>query len=118
MHALSASSEEEGQPQRQDWLTGGVGLNMNSVQLFFTEICFYPETTILLQFITKNSYDNLDYARIRPERVGQSACSGSKVANTMRLSQTETRAVLVSASSKTRPCLKKCQLGVTSVIKK
>ena len=33
--------------------------------IIFTEISFYPEASILLQIITKNSDDNLDYARIR-----------------------------------------------------
>ena len=35
---------------RQDDLTGGTGLNMN-YSIIFTEISFYPETSILLQMI-------------------------------------------------------------------
>ena len=38
------------QPQRQDGLTGGTGLNMN-YSIIFTEISLYPETSILLQII-------------------------------------------------------------------
>ena len=37
-------------PQRQDRLTGGTGLYMN-YSIIFTEISFYPETSILLQII-------------------------------------------------------------------
>ena len=37
-------------PQRPDGLTGGTGLNMN-YSIVFTEISFYPETSILLQII-------------------------------------------------------------------
>ena len=55
--------EDEGQPQRQDWLTGGVGLNMN-YSIIFTEISSYPETSILLQIIRIIHMINLDYASI------------------------------------------------------
>ena len=68
-HNTNCFFEDEGQPQRQDWLTGGKGLNMNYL-VIFTEIRFYPETSVLLQIIANNSYDNLDYARIRQRRVG------------------------------------------------
>ena len=37
-------------PQRQARLTGGTGLYMN-YSIIFTEISFYPETSILLQII-------------------------------------------------------------------
>ena len=37
-------------PQRQDGLTGGTGLNTN-YSIIFTEISFYPETSIVLQII-------------------------------------------------------------------
>ena len=37
-------------PQRQARLAGGTGLYMN-YSIIFTEICFYPETSILLQII-------------------------------------------------------------------
>ena len=37
-------------PQRQDRLTGGTGLYIN-YSIIFTEISFYPETSILLQII-------------------------------------------------------------------
>ena len=37
-------------PQRQARLTGGTGLYMN-YSIIFTEICFYPETSILLQIV-------------------------------------------------------------------
>ena len=37
-------------PQRQDRLTGGTGLNTN-YSIIFTEISFYPETSIVLQII-------------------------------------------------------------------
>ena len=57
-------------PASETGLAGSrVGLNMN-YSIMFTEISFYPETSILLQVITNNSYDNLDYARIRQKRVG------------------------------------------------
>ena len=38
------------QPQKQARLTGGTGLYMN-YSIIFTEISFYPETSILLQII-------------------------------------------------------------------
>ena len=56
-------------PKPQDWLTGGKGLNMN-YSIIFTEISLYPETSILLQIITNNSYDNSDESRIPQIRVG------------------------------------------------
>ena len=37
-------------PQRQATLTGGTGLYMN-YSIIFTETCFYPENSILLQII-------------------------------------------------------------------
>ena len=37
-------------PQRQDGLTGFTGLNINYSSIF-TEISFYPETSILLQIV-------------------------------------------------------------------
>ena len=37
-------------PQRQARLTGGTGLYMN-YSIIFTQISFYPETSILLQII-------------------------------------------------------------------
>ena len=43
--------EQKGaKPQRQDRLTGGTGLYKN-YSISFTEISFYPETSILLQII-------------------------------------------------------------------
>ena len=50
-------------PQRQARLTGSTGLYMND-SIIFTEISFYPETSILLQIIRNNSYDISDYTRI------------------------------------------------------
>ena len=47
--------QDEGQPQRQDWLTGGAGLNMN-YSIIFTKISFYSETSILLQIIFQIIY--------------------------------------------------------------
>ena len=44
------SSKKELTPQRQARLTGGTGLYMN-YSIIFTEISFYPETSILLQII-------------------------------------------------------------------
>ena len=38
--------------------------------ILFTKICFYPETSILLQIITNNSYDNSDESRIQQIREG------------------------------------------------
>ena len=50
-HACTSSFfDNESQPQRQDWLTGGARLNMN-YSIIFTDISFYPETSILLQII-------------------------------------------------------------------
>ena len=46
-------------PPRQDGLTGGTRLNMNYL-IIFTEISFYPETSIL----SNNSYDKSDKTRI------------------------------------------------------
>ena len=47
--------------------TGGKGLNM-ICSIIFKVISFYPETSILLQIITNNSYDNWDYTRIRQNK--------------------------------------------------
>ena len=44
-HMTPLLSEHGLQPQRQDRLTGGTGLNMNYL-IIFTEISFYPETSI------------------------------------------------------------------------
>ena len=49
MHSLFQSRKEL-TPQRQARLTGGTRLYMN-YSIIFTEICFYPETSILLQII-------------------------------------------------------------------
>ena len=54
-------------PQRQARLTGGTGLYMN-YSIIFTEISYYPETSILLQII--HNYDISDYTRIRQIREG------------------------------------------------
>ena len=42
--------QKRAKPPRQDRLTGGTGLYMN-YSITFTEISFYPETSILLQII-------------------------------------------------------------------
>ena len=47
---LFSMSRKKLTPQRQARLTGGTGLYMN-YSIIFTEICFYPETSILLQII-------------------------------------------------------------------
>ena len=48
--APSFPQAEGAKPQRQDRLTGSTGLYMN-YSIIFTEISFYPETSILLQII-------------------------------------------------------------------
>ena len=70
-HAASFPRAGRPTPQRQDRLTGGTGLYMN-YSIIFTEISFYPATSILLQKIriihmtfriknSNNSYDISDY---------------------------------------------------------
>ena len=66
--------EDEGQPQRQNWLTACVGLNMN-YSIIFTEISFYPETSILLQII-RIIHITIWFVQNSTEKGGQSACSG------------------------------------------
>ena len=71
-HALPAFFEERAISETglAERLKGSVGLNMN-YSIIFTEISFYPETSILLQIIQiiHYSYDNLVYATIRQRRV-------------------------------------------------
>ena len=68
-HVILFLSRLRPRPQSQDRLTGGKGLNMN-YSIIFTEINFYPETSILFQIITNNSYESSDEPRIQQTRVG------------------------------------------------
>ena len=56
-----------------------------SITYIFTEISFYPETSILLQIITNYSYDISDMT-IKGE---QSVCSGSERQNMNGLPETK-----------------------------
>ena len=54
--------------QKKKRMTVGTGVYMNH-SIIFTEISFYPETSILLQIVMNNSYDISDMNQNLTEKV-------------------------------------------------
>ena len=102
----------EGSTSQTELTDRRIGLNMNNSNIF-TEISFFPETSILLQIIRIIHMT----IWIIPNLGGQSVGSGSKVVHTMRLPQTrellQTRAPPGGPSGAPPPPLKGRSDGLT-----